>query len=226
MPDGDIECMGRADDQVKVRGFRIELGEIETVLGEIEGVRQTVVDVVVQDASDHRLIGYYVLDESAQVSSLEIRKHLRGILPAYMNPQQYVQLEAIPLTPNGKVDRRALPKPNSIEGSDTSNYVAPATKIESMIAEIWQDSIKCDCVSAYDNFFDIGGHSLLAVAVVARIKRETKVKVPLRSMVLMNLREIAKTYLNDDSQSTPVKSTSTSLFSRVFSRFSNRENTG
>ncbi|HVY36976.1 MAG TPA: amino acid adenylation domain-containing protein [Polyangia bacterium] len=164
--DGRVEFLGRNDFQVKVRGFRIELGEIETRLGSAVGVGQVVVTARQEGAGDKRLVAYYV--GAAEVESL--RAHAQAGLPEYMVPAAYVKLEALPLTANGKVDRRALPAPEA-GAFGSGAYEAPVGPVEETLAEIWGEVLRVERVGRQDNFFALGGHSLLAVTVVDRMSR-------------------------------------------------------
>ncbi|GJJ72495.1 nonribosomal peptide synthetase DhbF [Entomortierella parvispora] len=167
LPDGNIIFMGRSDDQVKIRGFRIELKEIEAQLAEHPQVREVVVLVIGEKSSDKRLVAYVV---SAPDENLvhKLREHLGAILPEYMVPSAFVRLDAFPLTNNGKVDRRALPEPDSASFF-TQGYVAPQGETEVALAELWSDLLKIERVGRHDNFFTLGGHSLLSVQMIARL---------------------------------------------------------
>ncbi|MBD0389537.1 MAG: non-ribosomal peptide synthetase, partial [Nostoc sp. C3-bin3] len=161
--DGTIEFLGRIDHQVKLRGFRIELGEIETVIAQHSNVRETVVI-----ANENRLIAYVV--PTATFSVNELRHFLQEKLPEYMLPSAFVVLEALPLTPNGKVDRRALPAPDNLRSELANNYQAPHSEVEKSIAKVWKQVLKLERVGVHDNFFDLGGHSLLVVQVNNKLK--------------------------------------------------------
>ena len=178
-PDGEIECLGRIDHQVKLRGFRIELGEIEARMKDVEAINNCVVVLREDRPGDQRLAAYYVAREGRTVSVTDLRSHLHMKLPEYMVPQYFVELPSIPLTPNGKVDRKALPQPD-VDGVSDREYVAPRTEIEQKIAAIWQEVLKQEKVGAQDDFFELGGHSLLAIQVMARVNRVFNVQVPLR----------------------------------------------
>jgi len=188
--DGVIEFLGRGDDQVKVRGFRIELGEIEAVLAGHAAVKQAVVLARSSDpgdaASEKRLLAYVVLHrdssgDGARNSSDDLRHHLQQHLPDYMVPQAVVILPKLPLNPNGKLDRQALPDPEQVRHK---TYVAPRTSSEQTIAEIWAEVLRRDKnqISADDNFFDLGGHSLLATQVASRLRRALNTDIPLRTL--------------------------------------------
>ncbi|HEU4880737.1 MAG TPA: amino acid adenylation domain-containing protein, partial [Longimicrobium sp.] len=164
---GELEFLGRTDHQVKIRGFRIEPGEIEARLVEHPGVREAVVAVREDTPGDKRLVAYVVGDETAEIDAL--RAHLGETLPDYMVPTAYVRLEALPLNPNGKVDRKALPAPEG-DAFARRGYEAPVGETETVLAEIWAEVLRVDRVGRNDGFFELGGHSLLAVTLIARMR--------------------------------------------------------
>lgn len=170
LPDGNIEYLGRIDHQVKIRGFRIELGEIETVLRSVPGVREAVVLAREDSPGDKRLVAYVVVEDKESVEVSTLRRQLSRLLPEYMVPAQYVFLDQFPLTPNGKLNRKALPAPEMIRG--TNAYVAPRTPTELQLAKIWANVLQLDKVGVEDNFFTLGGHSLLAITVLERMRQE------------------------------------------------------
>ena len=188
--DGQLELLGRIDNQVKIRGFRVELGEIETALTQHPCVQHAAAVLWEHAAEDQRLTVYIVPEPGQEATDSEIREFLRNKLPAYMVPQHVVNLDRLPMTPNGKLDRRALPSPLGVERLDDS-YVAPRTATERLIAKIWRAALGTKRVGLADNFFDLGGHSLLAAQVVARIRQATGVELALRSMVLDTLENVA-----------------------------------
>jgi amino acid adenylation domain-containing protein len=177
LPDGTIDLLGRMDHQVKVRGFRIELGEIEAMLSSLDGVRQAVV-VVREDRSveprDRRLVAYVVGDTSLEV----LRRSLSERLPDYMVPAAFVTLAELPLTPNGKVDRKALPAPDGQISEES--YLAPQTAVEKVLAGIWAEVLGLERVGVTDHFFDLGGHSLMAIQAVSRFRKIFQVSLSLR----------------------------------------------
>ncbi|MBB4636054.1 non-ribosomal peptide synthetase [Longimicrobium terrae] len=173
--DGTLEFLGRGDGQVKVRGYRIETGEIETRLTELPGVRAAVVMAREDTGGEKRLVAYVVGDE---VGADALRTHLAGSLPGYMVPAAYVRLEEFPLTPNGKVDRKALPAPEG-EAYTARAYEPPAGDVEEILAGIWAEVLGVERVGRRDQFFDLGGHSLLAVQVISRVRQALGVKVAL-----------------------------------------------
>lgn len=191
LPDGRIQCLGRIDHQVKLRGFRVELGEIEAVLGAHPGIRHSVAHVHDAGNGDRRLVAYVVQHADAAHTVTELRRHVREHLPEYMVPSLIVELERIPLTPNGKVDRRALPDPFGRADADGESFAEPRTPIERAIAAIWKEMLKVDRVGVRDNFFDLGGHSLLSMQVIARIERQLGRRLHPRAMILDTLEQIA-----------------------------------
>ncbi|WP_186100725.1 amino acid adenylation domain-containing protein [Burkholderia gladioli] len=170
-PDGNLVFLGRNDDQVKIRGFRIELGEIEARLAEVEGVREVAVIVREDAAGDRRLVAYYTAaDGQAEAAGAEaLREHAANRLPRHMVPAAYVALDALPLTANGKLDRRALPAPEA-GAYARRDYAAPQGEAECLLAEVWSALLGVEQVSRHDNFFELGGHSLLAVRLVAKLR--------------------------------------------------------
>jgi amino acid adenylation domain-containing protein len=188
--DGQLVYQRRVDHQVKLRGYRIELGEIEAVLGEHPAVERCVVIVREDRPGDARVVAYVVLRAGKTLTPSDVRKHLRKKLPEFMIPQHVVELTALPLTPAGKLARAALPAPAG--AVPTAEARAPQTPGELVVAKIWKDLLHIDRVAATDNFFEIGGHSLLSIAVVARIQAETGTKVSLRDLLLQSLEQIAQ----------------------------------
>ncbi|MFH9550555.1 amino acid adenylation domain-containing protein [Streptomyces sp. NPDC017435] len=169
LPDGQLEFLGRADDQVKIRGFRIELGEIENALAAHEAVRDAVVLVREDTPGDVRLVAYVTADDDAAPAPAQLRTLLAAALPEYMVPAAFVVLDRLPLTTNGKLDKRALPAPGQ-DAVGATAYVAPRTVVEERIAEVWQDVLGLDRVSVEDGFFELGGHSIRAVTLVGRLR--------------------------------------------------------
>ncbi|MDQ1024653.1 amino acid adenylation domain-containing protein [Streptomyces umbrinus] len=165
LPDGNLEFVGRVDHQVKLRGLRIELGEIETVLTSHDQITAAVVMVREDTSGDKRLVAYIAPTAGADPGTPALRAWCKRTLPDYMVPGWFVSLPALPLTPNGKIDRKALPKPPSERPDLADTYTAPRNEIETAIADIWSDVLGIDRIGIHDNFFDLGGHSLRAVAV-------------------------------------------------------------
>ena len=178
---GELEFVGRADAQVKVRGFRIEPGEVEDLLLRHPAVRDAVVVAREDEPGRARLVAYVVPAAGEAASAAELRRHLKAELPEYMVPAAFVSLDALPLTPGGKVDRRGLPAPEA-PVAPTEAYVAPATEAEARLAEIWAEVLRLERVGTRDDFFELGGHSLLATQVVSRVRRELGVELPLRAV--------------------------------------------
>ncbi|NOK32233.1 amino acid adenylation domain-containing protein [Corallococcus exercitus] len=179
--DGTLEFVGRADAQVKVRGFRIELGEVEAALAKLPPVRDAVVVAREDGPGGKRLVGYVVLRDGVTAQGPGLRADLKNALPEYMVPSAVVVLPALPLTTNGKVDRKALPAPD-LAGSDPREYVAPRTPTEQRLAGLWQELLGVTRVGAHDHFFDLGGHSLLATQALSRIRQAFTVELPLRRL--------------------------------------------
>ncbi len=181
LPNGDIEYLGRIDNQVKIRGFRIELGEIEALLNQHPHLREAKVITREDIPGDKRLVAYVIpnIQENNQGEiSQKIREYLKQKLPDYMIPSAFVVLETFPLTPNGKIDHRALP---AVDFSATqSNYVAPRTPTEEIIAQIWSQLLKVETIGMNDNFFELGGNSLLATQVISRIRQTLSLELSLR----------------------------------------------
>ncbi|HEU4884627.1 MAG TPA: amino acid adenylation domain-containing protein, partial [Longimicrobium sp.] len=178
LADGSLEFLGRADDQVKVRGFRIELGEIESVLLEHPSVREAVV-LTRGTGDDRRLVAWTVAADN--VTAAELRAHLLEHLPEYMVPSAFVPMERLPLTRNGKTDRRALPEPESADVAG-AEYVPPRTQTEQVVAALWSELLGVERVGATDRFFDLGGQSLLATRAVSRVREALGVEVPVRAV--------------------------------------------
>ncbi|MBW4564791.1 MAG: amino acid adenylation domain-containing protein [Mojavia pulchra JT2-VF2] len=180
LADGQIELVGRLDNQVKIRGFRIELGEIESVLNQYPDVQANVVIVREHKPGNQRLVSYIVSSQQ-NINTPELRRFLQDKLPSYMLPTAFVILDKLPLSPNGKVDRKALPAPDTATALEAS-FVAPRTPTEQIIADIWADVLGREQVGIYDNFFELGGHSLLATQVISRLREAFKIDLPLRSL--------------------------------------------
>src|SRR5262249_15029890 len=170
LPDGNIEFLGRNDHQVKIRGFRIELGEIETRLEQQPGIREAVVLAREDTPGDKRLVAY-VISEQPELDVARLRQALMVSLPEYMLPAAYVRLEALPLTPNGKLDVRALPAPEGTAFGQRQ-YEEPQGAIESALAQIWSELLQVERVGRQDHFFGLGGHSLLTVQLMERMRRQ------------------------------------------------------
>ena len=176
--DGNLEFLGRLDHQVKIRGFRIELGEIETVLKLHPAVLEVLVLAREDVPGDKRLVAYVVLREQQTATVSDLQSHVMKQVPAYMVPSAFVLLEALPMTPNGKVDRRALPALDTVRREQTDDYVAPLTPAEEILASIWAQVLHLERVGIHDNFFDLGGHSLLATQAITRLRNTFQIELP------------------------------------------------
>ena len=179
--DGNLEFVGRVDHQVKLRGHRIELGEIEASLAECPGIAEAVVVAKEIAAGDKCLVAYFTSAGNADVNSEGLRAHLAAKLPPYMVPAAYVRMQNLPLTANGKLNRKALPEPTG-DAYTLQRYEAPVGEIESALARIWADVLRLERVGRNDNFFDLGGHSLLALRVVSRVKELLQAELGLRDL--------------------------------------------
>jgi acyl-coenzyme A synthetase/AMP-(fatty) acid ligase/acyl carrier protein len=182
LPDRNIEFVGRIDHQVKVRGYRIELGEIEAVLRRHPAALDSVVLLREDLPDDSRLVAYVVLKQAPAATANELRAFLKHELPEYMVPSAFVFLDSLPVTPNGKVDRRALPKPGQERPDLKETYVAPRTSVEKRLAAIWTEVLKLERIGIHDNFFELGGHSLKATQVISRLKSAFDVELPVRAL--------------------------------------------
>jgi amino acid adenylation domain-containing protein len=176
LADGNLEMLGRLDVQVKIRGFRVELGEIEAAMRGFPGVERAVVAARDDAAGGRQLVGYLI----GQADDGALREHLRRSLPEYMVPAAFVALEKLPLSPNGKVDRKALPAPAAPAGDD--GYTAPRTPVEEVLAGIWGAVLSLDRVGIRDSFFELGGHSLLATRMASRVRAAFDIDLPLRTL--------------------------------------------
>jgi amino acid adenylation domain-containing protein len=182
LPDGNVEYLGRNDNQVKLRGYRIELGEIEDALTHHAGVRSAAVIVREDRPGDKRLVGYVVPADGVEApNDGALRSHLKQTLPDYMVPSAFVRLTTLPLTPSGKIDRKALPAPQAGE-SDAAEFVAPRTEAERLVAGLWAEALGVPRISVDDDFFALGGHSLLASQILARLRRDHGVELSFRKI--------------------------------------------
>ncbi len=169
--DGVIEFLGRADHQVKVRGFRIELAEIEGALLGMPAVKAAAVLPREQGPGDVQLVAYVVFGPGLEPTVTELRATLRDRVPGYMVPSSFVMLDDLPLTPNGKLDRKALSRLDARQSAGLAEHVEPRTAMERFVAELWTEALGVPRVSVHDNFFDLGGHSLLSMRVLARVDK-------------------------------------------------------
>jgi len=185
LPDGNVEFRGRNDLQVKIRGFRIELGEIEAALARHPSVQNTVVVAREVASGDRRLVAYVVPHPERAVKADELRLFLKNLLPDYMIPTTFVPLAALPVTPNGKIDRSALPAPASDDGARSGEFVAPRNAVEEALAGMWAEVLSLPRVGVHDNYFELGGHSLLATQINSRVRDAFQVELPLRRLFEM-----------------------------------------
>jgi amino acid adenylation domain-containing protein len=181
LPDGKIDFLGRIDFQVKIRGFRIELEEIEALLSQHSAVQEAIVIVREDRPGDQRLVAYAVLKQD-RINAGELRKFLEEKLPGYMVPSKFVFLEMMPLTSNGKIDRKALPAPEMVSSETSGNLTAPRTPAEEVLAGIWAGVLGLNKVGVFDNFFELGGHSLLATRIISKVRDTFRVEIPLRCL--------------------------------------------
>lgn len=217
LEDGNIEFLGRVDNQVKIRGYRIELEEIEAVLAQHQSVRQAVV-ILQEEDNNKRLIAYIVPKRQASSVS-DLRSFIKQKLPEYMIPSVFVFVDILPLTPNGKIDRQALPTPD-IRPELTPTYEPPQTKVEETIADIWQQMLHVEKVGINDNFFDLGGHSLLLVQIHAKLRELFNVDISITHLFeYSTIRSLAKYFAQQENETND-----TSTFEDVQMRAESRRN--
>ncbi|HEU4597505.1 MAG TPA: amino acid adenylation domain-containing protein, partial [Pyrinomonadaceae bacterium] len=182
LPDGQIEYLGRADEQLKIRGYRVEPGEVEAALARVAGVREAVVLARTWGGGPKRLVAYVVAEDEARLGGREVRAALGEVLPEYMIPSAVVMLRELPLTSNGKVDKRALPEPGVERPEVGAKFEEARTAAEELTAGVWAEVLGVSRVGVEDNFFELGGHSLLATQVMSRIRKIFRVELPLRNL--------------------------------------------
>jgi len=209
LSDSSIEFLGRVDRQVKVRGFRIELGEIENVIRRHSSVRETVVELRSDRPGEQRLAAYIVPHPGTQFSAAELYSFLKESLPDYMVPANFVRLERLPLTANGKVDRRALPAPNETKSSTRRGGVSPSGLGEELLAGLWREVLDITELGTHDNFFQLGGDSLLAIQLVSRVRKAFQIEMPVQSLfnaptVSAFALEVERTMLRGSAQQAPI----------------------
>ena len=197
LPDGSIEFMGRIDQQVKIRGFRIELGEIESLLRNHHGLQDAAVIAREDQPGVKRLVAYVVPDEEAPATNVELRSYLLEKLPDYMVPNIFVRMDALPINPNGKLDRKALPVPDQTRPELEKAYVPPRTRFEEALVKMWQEILGIERIGIYDNFFELGGNSLQAAVFVNKIQKEFNEAVHVRSIFLAPTIAQFSTYANE-----------------------------
>jgi amino acid adenylation domain-containing protein len=182
LPSGNIEFLGRLDHQVKIRGFRIELGEVESALNQHPSIRESIVLARERVPGDKNLVAYVVAKQGAAPTTSDLRSFVKQKLPEWMVPSVFVLLDALPITPNGKVDRKSLPTAGPQRPELTQRYAEPRTPVEELLAEIWAEILKLESVGIHDNFFELGGHSLLAMQIVSRLRERLRIDLPLRAL--------------------------------------------
>ncbi len=202
LPDGNIEFLGRIDHQVKIRGFRIELGEIESVLRQHPDILTCVITAY-EDQSGKRLVAYIVPRNGITINQQELKKCLKKHLPDYMMPAAWIILDTLPLTPSGKVDRKALPTPNADRSPEAKTLVAPRDNLELELVQIWEEVLNLRPIGVTENFFDIGGHSLLAVRLMALIQQQFGRELPLSTLFQGGTIEQLATLLRSDTPERP-----------------------
>jgi acyl carrier protein len=200
--DGNIEFLGRKDQQVKIRGFRIELGEIEAVLAEHPLVQECVAAVRDGGGEEKQLVAFIVPRPNGRITSAEVRRFLRERLPDYMVPTAYVTLTALPLTANGKVDRKALPAPTAaMLLPEESREAGQLTPVQEAVSEIWRNVLGVESVGLHDDFFDLGGHSVLVTQITSRVRQAFDVELSMRHLfgapTVAGLAEIIEECLNE-----------------------------
>jgi hypothetical protein len=209
--DGNIEFLGRIDHQVKIRGYRIELGEIETLLEKHPAIHEAVVLAREDTSGDKRLVAYIIPNQNQKISRSELRDYVKQKLPEFMVPSHFVTLETFPLTPNKKIDRKALPAPVQVQIESETAYVPPKNELQRAIIDIWQALLNIPKVGIDDNFFELGGHSLLVVKAYFRLREVTNGKLTITDMFRFPTIRTLTEYLSQDSgsvgQNTARKST-------------------
>jgi acyl carrier protein len=198
-PPGVIEFLGRIDHQVKIRGFRIELGEIENRLLSHPGITGGVVTLGTRKSGEKYICAYFTAASSLEISP--IRDYLAGLLPSYMIPAYFVQVEKIPLTPNGKIDKKRLPAPEARTGE---RFVAPKSNSEKIIASLWQEILELENIGIDDNFFELGGNSLDILKVNHRLKEQSGSNIPVIVMLRYPTIKTLAAYLDQETGSTAV----------------------
>ncbi len=205
--DGSLDFLRRNDEQVKIRGFRIEPGEIEATLRQHPSVKEAVVIAREDTPGEKRLVAYLVPEPELPLTLSQLRRYLQARLPHYMIPSSMVTLEQLPLSPNGKLDRKALPAPEATPASMEDRYVPPRNAIEEVLVGIWREVLGVERIGVYDNFFELGGHSLLATQIIARVQQVLQVHLPLRLLFeqsrLVELAQVIAGMQNESQHSAP-----------------------
>jgi len=177
---GEIECLGRSDGQVKIRGYRIELGEVESCLSNCIGIQSQVVIAREDEPGNQQLVAYYLTKDQKPLKELDLKIQLSNLLPKYMTPNRVIHLAEFPMTLNFKIDRNSLPKPSQLDNGPTDNK--PVTETENLIYKIWSDTLGLKVIDTHDNFFDIGGNSLLSIRIFTAIKKQSSINLPLDTL--------------------------------------------
>jgi acyl carrier protein len=205
LADGNIEFLSRNDLQVKIRGFRIELGDIEAALLQCPQIREVTVDVYEVSPTDKRLVAYLIPQSDPVPTLSELRDFLKSKLPEYMVPSFFVFLDALPLTPNGKLDRSALPEPDMNRQVLDTDFIAPCSPAEKLLAEIWGKVLNVNRIGTHDNFFELGGQSLLATQVLIRVGEQLSMDIPLTALFEKpTIAELAKLIENTGAKTSNV----------------------
>lgn len=199
MPDGNIEFLGRLDNQVKIRGFRVEIGDIENALSACEGIRQAAVTTWKGPDGFDMLAGYLVTDSECRPGVDDIKAVLRESLPGYMVPGMLIYLDELPLTPTKKVDRRALPSPDLVREQTREEFIAPRNEQELAVAEIWKEVLKVETIGIRDNFFDLGGHSLMIVEILSKLKQRFETELSVAELFRYETIEALAKYLQQSA---------------------------
>jgi thioesterase domain-containing protein/acyl carrier protein len=202
-PNGCIECLGRTDFQVKLRGYRIELGEIESVLNKHPAIHRCVVSAREFEHGDRRLIAYFVAEKESAPTAAELRETVKASLPDYMVPAAYISLDALPMTANGKIDRKALPEPAGIVMERSNELRPPKDPVELTITRSWSEALKVSSVRMDDNFFDLGGHSLLALNLASAIEKKLGIVLPVTELFAHPTPASLATFVNQGGQALP-----------------------
>ena len=199
---GNIEILGRCDHQVKVNGHRIELGEIETVLMSVPTIQHAVAVAHTNKTGDKRLIVYYTTHDRQQPKMADLRGYLINKLPMYMVPSLFLMIDEIPRTPNGKIDRKALPIPDNKRPDLEQTYVPPVNDNERLLSDIWKNVLKLNQIGSYDRFFEIGGTSLLAVQIVLEIKKTFNMELSIVKLFQYSTIKSLANYLTERDDNT------------------------
>jgi long-subunit acyl-CoA synthetase (AMP-forming) len=198
LENGEVVCMGRIDEQLKIRGFRIEPAEIEHALLENENVKEAVV-LAHHDAKNHKRLVAFIVLSNYSLMIQDIRQFLKNKLPDYMIPSYFIKVDSIPLTINGKADKKMLARKLLVLDRAEENYIEPATTVEKQVAEIWKEVLGIEFIGLNDTFFDLGGHSLLLIRSNQRIKNQFNIELPFRLYFNKSLEQIAAE-INDQLQ--------------------------